>query len=50
MGFYGPSQLVTDARAHGVEVRPVDVNRSDWETLLDAGMRMASWRCGSAWR
>ena len=35
LGFYGPSQLVTDARAHGVEVRPVDVNRSDWETLLE---------------
>ena len=27
MGFYGPSQLVSDARGHGVEVLPVDVNR-----------------------
>ena len=25
MGFYAPAQLVRDARAHGVEVRPVDV-------------------------
>ena len=25
MGFYAPSQLVQDARRHGVEVRPVDV-------------------------
>lgn len=28
MGFYGPSQLVQDARRHGVEVRPVDVQTS----------------------
>ncbi|WP_446811811.1 error-prone DNA polymerase [Methylomonas sp. 2BW1-5-20] len=28
MGFYGPSQLVQDARRHGVEVRPVDVQNS----------------------
>jgi len=28
MGFYGPSQLVRDARDHGVEVRPVDVRAS----------------------
>jgi error-prone DNA polymerase len=27
MGFYAPAQLVRDARAHGVEVRPVDVLR-----------------------
>src|SRR5262249_52167675 len=31
MGFYAPSQLVQDARRHGVEVRPVDVTMSDWE-------------------
>jgi error-prone DNA polymerase len=36
MGFYGPAQLVADARAHGVEVRPVDVNHSDWETTLES--------------
>ena len=29
MGFYGPSQLVQDARRHGVDVRPVDVTVSD---------------------
>ena len=28
MGFYRPAQLVADARSHGVEVRPVDVNYS----------------------
>jgi error-prone DNA polymerase len=35
MGFYAPAQLVADARAHGVEVHPVDVNRSDWETTIE---------------
>ncbi|HEX6361834.1 MAG TPA: error-prone DNA polymerase, partial [Albitalea sp.] len=35
MGFYGPSQLVQDARRHGVEVRPVDVTRSDWDCTLE---------------
>jgi len=34
MGFYAPAQLVRDARAHGVEVRPVEVNASDWEATL----------------
>lgn len=37
MGFYAPSQLVQDARRHGVEVRPVDVCASDWETRLEPG-------------
>ncbi|SCX46011.1 error-prone DNA polymerase [Variovorax sp. EL159] len=36
MGFYSPSQLVQDARRHGVEVRPVDVTCSDIETTLEA--------------
>jgi error-prone DNA polymerase len=35
MGFYAPAQLVRDAREHGVEVRPVDVTASDWETTLE---------------
>jgi len=37
MGFYQPSQLVQDARRHGVEVRPVDVLASDWECTLEPG-------------
>ena len=37
MGFYSPSQLVQDARRHGVEVRSVDVMRSDWEATLESG-------------
>ncbi|NEX62809.1 error-prone DNA polymerase [Noviherbaspirillum galbum] len=35
MGFYAPSQLVQDARRHGVEVRPVDVCESGWEATLE---------------
>ena len=35
MGFYSGSQLVQDARRHRVEVRPPDVQHSDWETTLD---------------
>ena len=35
MGFYAPAQLVRCAREHGVEVRPVDVNHSDWESTLE---------------
>jgi error-prone DNA polymerase len=35
MGFYGPAQLVADARRHDVEVRPVDVNLSDGECTLE---------------
>ena len=36
MGFYAPAQIVRDAKEHGVEVRPVDVNRSDWDCTLEA--------------
>jgi len=35
MGFYAPAQLVRDAREHGVTVRPPDVNRSDWDAVLE---------------
>lgn len=35
MGFYAPAQLVRDARAHGVDVRPTDVNASEWESTLE---------------
>ena len=36
MGFYAPSQIVQDARRHGVKVRPVDVRHSDWDCTLEA--------------
>lgn len=35
MGFYAPAQIVRDAREHGVEVREVDVNASQWESTLE---------------
>ncbi len=35
MGFYAPSQLVQDARRHGVEVRPIDATTSDWDCTLE---------------
>jgi error-prone DNA polymerase len=35
MGFYQPAQLVRDARQHDVEIRPIDVNFSDWDCTLE---------------
>ena len=35
MGFYSASQLVQDARRHGVRVLPIDVNTSDWDCTLE---------------
>lgn len=35
MGFYQPAQIVIDAKKHGVEVRAVDINHSDWDNLLE---------------
>jgi len=47
MGFYSPSQLVQDARRHGVEVRSVDVTLSQWDCSMEdgavrLGLRMAA--------
>ncbi|WP_395543479.1 error-prone DNA polymerase [Neotabrizicola sp. sgz301269] len=35
MGFYAPAQIVRDAREHGVVLRPVCVNSSDWDNQLE---------------
>ena len=35
MGFYAPAQLIYDAKAHGVGVRPIDVNHSEWDCTLE---------------
>ncbi|MES2402593.1 MAG: DNA polymerase III subunit alpha [Pseudomonadota bacterium] len=35
LGFYSPGQLVQDARNHGVEVRAIDVMRSEWDCTLE---------------
>ena len=51
MGFYAPAQVVRDAAAHGVEIRPVSINASRWDCTLEGntgsphavrlGLRMA---------
>ena len=37
MGFYATAQIVRDAQEHGVEVRPADINFSDWDSTLEPG-------------
>jgi error-prone DNA polymerase len=41
MGFYASAQIVRDAREHGVEVKPPDVNFSDYDSTLEEGPRAA---------
>jgi len=41
MGFYSPSQLVQDARRHGVAVLPVDVAVSEWDASLERVAHLA---------
>ncbi|WP_421684397.1 error-prone DNA polymerase [Stutzerimonas urumqiensis] len=36
MGFYNPDQILQDVRRHGLEIRPVDACRSDWDCTLEA--------------
>ena len=35
MGFYSAATLLEDGKRHGIEVRPVDVARSDWDCTLE---------------
>jgi error-prone DNA polymerase len=35
MGFYAPAQIVRDAQENGVEVRPIDVNASHWDNIIE---------------
>ncbi|MDX1822830.1 MAG: error-prone DNA polymerase [Paracoccaceae bacterium] len=35
MGFYAPAQIIRDAREHGVQVRPVCVNNSFWDNVME---------------
>ncbi|MHA6324797.1 error-prone DNA polymerase [Roseivivax sp. CAU 1753] len=35
MGFYAPAQIVRDAREHGVPVRPVAINESYWDNVME---------------
>ncbi|MBI3819472.1 MAG: error-prone DNA polymerase [Planctomycetes bacterium] len=42
MGFYAPAQLVRDAREHGVEVRAIDINSSNYDCSLENIMNQRS--------
>jgi error-prone DNA polymerase len=35
MGFYSPAVLIKDAQRHGLRVRPLDVQRSEWLCALE---------------
>jgi DNA polymerase III alpha subunit len=35
MGFYSAATIVGDAQRHGLEVRAIDVTRSDWDCTLE---------------
>ncbi len=35
MGFYAPSQIISDARAHGVQVRALSINDSYWDNVME---------------
>lgn len=48
MGFYAPAQIVRDAREHGVEVRPVCVNRSRWDAPRNLSRAWAATPSGLA--
>jgi error-prone DNA polymerase len=41
MGFYAPAQIVRDARQHGVAIRPLDVNASEWDCTLEPEVNSA---------
>jgi error-prone DNA polymerase len=35
MGFYSPAVLVKDAQRHGLKIRPIDVQLSDWACTIE---------------
>jgi error-prone DNA polymerase len=41
MGFYAPAQIVRDAAEHGIEIRPVDVNDSDWDATIEPPLTLS---------
>lgn len=42
MGFYRPSQLIQDAQRHQVQILPVDVCLSDWDSSLEPGVAQSA--------
>ncbi len=47
MGFYAPAQIVRDAREHGVEVRAIDINASDWDNSLEPILSPLPFKAGA---
>src|ERR1700761_8196545 len=35
MGFYSPAVLVKDAQRHGLRIRPIDIQVSDWQCTIE---------------
>ena len=35
MGFYAPAQIINDAKQHGVKIKPVDINASFWDNVME---------------
>lgn len=46
MGFYTPSQLLADAKRHGLSVRAIDVNHSEWLSTLEPSEQGPAIRLG----
>jgi error-prone DNA polymerase len=46
MGFYAPAQIVADVKAHGGEVRPIDIHFSIWDCTLEPGQNGPALRLG----
>ena len=43
MGFYSPATIVKDAQRHGLRVKPVDINRSEWLCTLEENCSPTMW-------
>ncbi len=43
MGFYSIHALLHSARREGIEFRPIDINRSDWDSQLEATAHAGVW-------
>jgi error-prone DNA polymerase len=46
MGFYAPATIIEDAKRHGLEVAPIDVQHSAWECAIERGPRGPAIRMG----
>ncbi len=46
MGFYAPATIVDDAKRHNIEMRPVDITRSQWHCTLETHTERFAVRMG----